>query len=98
MKPTWLTLKYLPILPPNLRPIIKMPDNTILIHETNYLYSNIINCNNKIQKLNKTQLPKRFLNYENQLLQEKINSLLGNKKNKSKINSSRQYHSKLKIK
>ena len=86
-KPTWLTLKYLPVLPPNLRPIIKMSDNTILIHESNYLYTDIINCNNKLYKLKKTQIPKRFLNNENQILQEKINMLIGNKKDKSKINS-----------
>jgi DNA-directed RNA polymerase beta' subunit len=66
---------------------MKMSDNTILIHETNYLYAEIINCNNKIYKLKNTQIPKRFLNYENQLLQNKIDKLIGDKKDKSKINS-----------
>lgn len=64
-----------------------MTDNKILIHESNYLYSNIINCNNKLYKLKKTEIPKKFLIYESLQLQNRINLLIEEKKNKSKIKS-----------
>ena len=42
-KPSWMTIKYLPVLPPNLRPIVKLQDKTIIVTDVNFLYGNIIN-------------------------------------------------------
>lgn len=81
-KPYWLIIKYLPVIPPNLRPIIKLKDNNLIISEMNYLYSAIINANNKIKKLQKMLIPKKYTKKERKILQVKIDELIkgGDKK------------------
>lgn len=78
--PKWMTIKYLPVLPPNLRPIVKLHDNTIITTDLNFLYSKIINSNNKIVKLRSMNVPETFLNNEKYLLQETVDKLINNEK------------------
>nr|YP_010700365.1 RNA polymerase subunit beta' [Flexiglena variabilis]WCH63513.1 RNA polymerase subunit beta' [Flexiglena variabilis] len=66
----WMTLIYLPVLPPNLRPILKLQDGTIVTADINFLYSKILNSNNRIEKLKKMQVSEIFLRNEKCLLQE----------------------------
>lgn len=75
-----MTIKYLPVLPPNLRPIVKLQDKTIIVTDVNFLYGNIINSNNKIIKLRKMYVPERFLNNEKFILQDKVDKLINNEK------------------
>nr|YP_010700313.1 RNA polymerase subunit beta' [Euglena undulata]WCH63457.1 RNA polymerase subunit beta' [Euglena undulata] len=79
-KPSWMTIKYLPVLPPNLRPIVRLQDKTIIVTDVNFLYGNIINSNNKIIKLRKMYVPERFLNNEKLILQDKVDKLINNEK------------------
>lgn len=90
-KPSWMTIKYLPVLPPNLRPIVRLQDKTIIVTDVNFLYGNIINSNNKIIKLRKMYVPERFLNNEKLILQDKVDKLINNEK------ASINYESKSKI-
>lgn len=76
-----MTISYLPILPPDLRPILKLQDGTIVTSDINFLYSKIINSNNRIIKLKKMQVSEIFLKNEKYVLQETIDSLLDNGKN-----------------
>lgn len=78
--PCWLTIKYLPVLPPNLRPIVKLQDKRIIVTDLNLLYSNIINSNNKIKKLRNMHIPEKYLSFEKNILQIKIDQLIENKK------------------
>lgn len=78
--PKWMTIKYLPVLPPNLRPIVKLHDNTIITTDLNFLYSKIVNSNNKIIKLRSMNVPETFLNNEKYLLQETVDKLINNEK------------------
>lgn len=78
-----MTIKYLPVLPPNLRPVVKLQDKTIIITELNLLYSKIININNKIIKLKKMSVPDNFLTKDINTLQETVTNLLDNGKNKN---------------
>ena len=80
-KPNWMTIKYLPVLPPNLRPIVKLKDKAIITTDLNKLYANIINSNNKIIKLRKMFVPETFLNNEKIILQTKVDRLIDNEKN-----------------
>ena len=73
-------IKYLPILPPNLRPIVKLKDKSIITTDLNKLYSNIISSNNKVKKLRKMYVPESFLTGEKLMLQNKIDKLIGNEK------------------
>lgn len=82
--PEWMTIKYLPVLPPNLRPIVKLQDKTIIITDLNSLYIEIINLNNKVIELKKMLIPETFLKYEINLLQESITNLIeSTEKNKN---------------
>lgn len=89
-KPSWMTIKYLPVLPPNLRPIVKLQDKTVIITDVNFLYSGIININNKILKLRKMSVPETFLYNEKVSLQDKVDKLINNEKtnnNDLKVNN-----------
>ena len=72
----WLIIKYLPVLPPHLRPIVKLKDKSIIVTDLNILYANIINSNNKITKFRKMSIPEKFLNSEKYLLQVKVDKLM----------------------
>lgn len=79
-----MTIKYLPVLPPNIRPIVRLQDKTIITTDLNFLYSKIIESNNKIIKLRKMSVPETFLNNEKYLLQEAVDKLINNEKNNKK--------------
>ena len=74
--PSWMTIIYLPILPPNLRPIVKLQDKTIITTDLNYTYGKIIESNNKIKKLRKMSVPEVFLTNEKNILQIKVDNLI----------------------
>ena len=76
--PKWMTFKILPVLPPNIRPIIKLEDKRIITTDLNQLYSKIININNKITKLKKMLIQGKYLNNEKSILQESVNELIVN--------------------
>lgn len=96
-KPNWMTIKYLPVLPPNLRPIVKLQDKTIIITDVNFLYSNIININNKIMKLRKMFVPETFLYNEKISLQDKVDKLIHNEKiSNNDLKSNNMRHKKYK--
>lgn len=84
-----MTIKYLPVLPPNIRPIIKLQDKLVVTTDINFLYTKIINSNNKINKLKKMSVPDPFLNTEKLKLQLAVDQLIkkekSNKNNMSKI-------------
>lgn len=77
-KPEWMTIKYLPVLPPNIRPIVKLQDKTIITTDLNFIYGKIIETNNKIVKLRKMSVPEKFLHSEKSFLQETIDKLIDN--------------------
>lgn len=78
-----MTIKFLPVLPPNIRPIVKLKDKTIITTDLNFLYSKIIDNNNKINKLRKMSVPENFLNNEKLLLQENVDKLINNETDKN---------------
>lgn len=78
--PEWMVIKYLPVLPPNIRPIVKLQDKTVIVTDLNFLYSKIIESNNKLLKLRKMSVPENFLNNEKNSLQETIDNLIDNDK------------------
>lgn len=79
----WMIIKYLPVLPPDLRPILKMKDNTIITSDFNYIYTKIINSNNKLKQLKLMKVDEKIFNKEVLLLKSAIETLLtSNKDNK----------------
>nr|NP_075007.1 RNA polymerase beta' subunit [Euglena longa]P58131.1 RecName: Full=DNA-directed RNA polymerase subunit beta'; AltName: Full=PEP; AltName: Full=Plastid-encoded RNA polymerase subunit beta'; Short=RNA polymerase subunit beta' [Euglena longa]CAC24618.1 RNA polymerase subunit [Euglena longa] len=82
IKFSWLLFKYLPVLPPNVRPIINMKNNQQISNDLNTLYASIINVNNKIIKLKESLIPDNYFINEKILLQKKVDQLINNEKYK----------------
>lgn len=81
-KPSWMILSILPVLPPDLRPIIQLEGNQIAISDLNKLYQKVLFRNNRIQKLkigHYSQTSEES-QYAQRLLQEAVDSLIENGK------------------
>ena len=87
--PKWMSIKFLPVLPPELRPIIKLQDNTIITSDLNYLYQNLININNRIIQLENLQVSKKFIKNEKIKLQLSLEQLFNNEKTNKQKNKLR---------
>lgn len=80
-----MLIKYLPVLPPNLRPIIKMPNNTNISSDFNILYQEIITTNKKLNKIKKMFINTKLIKQQKQLLQLKVDKLINKANPKTKI-------------
>lgn len=84
-RPTWMCIKYLPVLPPNLRPIIEMIGKPSIVSDLNQLYEKIIYYSNRLKELKKfSTVTENQIRRENYKLQEVIDKLIGNNQNVSK--------------
>lgn len=84
-EPSWLTLCILPVLPPDLRPIIQLDENQIAVSDLNKLYQKVLFRNQRIQKLKLGQYfsDSDEMQYSQRLLQESVDSLIENGQNQS---------------
>ncbi|XZR53150.1 MAG: DNA-directed RNA polymerase subunit beta' [Enterobacteriaceae bacterium] len=83
-KPEWIILKILPVLPPDLRPIVPLDESKFAISDLNDLYRRVINRNNRLKKLIKLTAPNIIIKNEKRMLQEAVDALLDNSR-KGKI-------------
>lgn len=72
----WITLIYIPIIPPETRPIIKLSDNTIVTSNINIIYSKIINTNNRIRTMKEMKVTETFISNEKTNIQKSIDELI----------------------
>lgn len=79
-KPEWLILTVLPVLPPDLRPMVQFNGGQLATSDFNDLYKRIINRNNRLKKFKTFFAPKIIIRNETRLLQDSIDSLIDNKK------------------
>jgi len=77
-KPEWMVLKHIPVLPPDLRPMIELDGGRFTSSDINDLYRRIIIRNNRLKKLIKLQAPVVILYNEKRMLQEAVDSLIAN--------------------
>jgi DNA-directed RNA polymerase subunit beta' len=80
-----MTISFLPVLPPDLRPIIRLQNNIIVTSELNFLYAKIINSNNKIIQFKNMNVDEKFIKKETRIIQETIDLLINNSKNKKNV-------------
>lgn len=73
-----MILYFLPILPPELRPILKLKENIIATSDINYIYIKIININNRIERLKNLKVEENFIKKEKINLQISIDNLISN--------------------
>ena len=77
-KPEWMVLNVLPILPPDLRPLVPLSDGRFASSDLNDLYRRVINRNNRLRRLLDINAPDIIVRNEKRMLQEAVDSLLDN--------------------
>ena len=77
-KPEWMILEALPILPPDLRPLVPLDSGRFATSDLNDLYRRVINRNNRLRKLLELNAPDIIVRNEKRMLQESVDSLLDN--------------------
>ncbi|NLZ24751.1 DNA-directed RNA polymerase subunit beta' [Candidatus Dojkabacteria bacterium] len=89
--PSWMVIDILPVLPPELRPIISLPGGKFATSDLNDLYRRIINRNNRLARLIEIGAPDIILRNEKRMLQESVDAVIDNSHRPSKpmMNSKR---------
>lgn len=78
MKPEWMILEVLPVLPPDLRPLVPLDGGRFATSDLNDLYRRVINRNNRLKRLLELKAPEIIARNEKRMLQEAVDSLLDN--------------------
>jgi DNA-directed RNA polymerase subunit beta' len=78
IKPEWMILTRLPIIPPDLRPMVQLDGGRFAASDLNDLYRRVINRNNRLKKLMSIGAPEVICRNEKRMLQEAIDTLLNN--------------------
>ncbi len=79
-RPEWMVLDVLPVIPPDLRPLVHLDGGRFATSDLNDLYRRVINRNNRLKKLMELQAPEVILRNEKRMLQEAVDALLDNTK------------------
>ncbi len=77
-KPEWMILKVLPVLPPDLRPLVPLDGGRFATSDLNDLYRRVINRNNRLKRLLDLTAPDIIIRNEKRMLQESVDALLDN--------------------
>ncbi|RKZ37983.1 MAG: DNA-directed RNA polymerase subunit beta' [Gammaproteobacteria bacterium] len=77
-RPEWMVLKVLPVLPPELRPLVPLDGGRFATSDLNDLYRRVINRNNRLRKLLDLTAPDIIMRNEKRMLQESVDALLDN--------------------
>lgn len=77
-KPEWMVLKVLPVLPPDLRPLVPLDGGRFATSDLNDLYRRVINRNNRLKRLLDLAAPDIIVRNEKRMLQEAVDALLDN--------------------
>ncbi len=77
-RPEWMILKVLPVLPPELRPMVELDGGRFASSDLNELYRRVINRNNRLRKLIDIRSPESIMRNEKRMLQESVDALIDN--------------------
>ena len=77
-RPEWMVLRTLPVIPPDLRPLVPLEGGRFATSDLNDLYRRVINRNNRLKKLINIKAPDVILRNEKRMLQESVDALLDN--------------------
>jgi len=77
-KPEWMVLTKLPVLPPDLRPMVQLDGGRFATSDLNDLYRRVINRNNRLKRLIELQAPEIIVRNEKRMLQESVDALIDN--------------------
>ena len=77
-KPEWMVLDVLPVIPPDLRPLVPLDGGRFATSDLNDLYRRVINRNNRLKKLIELSAPEIIIRNEKRMLQEAVDALMDN--------------------
>ncbi len=77
-QPAWMVMKVLPVLPPDLRPLVPLDGGRFATSDLNDLYRRVINRNNRLKRLLELNAPDIIVRNEKRMLQESVDALLDN--------------------
>jgi DNA-directed RNA polymerase subunit beta' len=78
IKPEWMILKAVPVIPPDLRPMVPLDGGRFATSDLNDLYRRVINRNNRLKKLKELNAPEVIIRNEKRMLQEAVDALIDN--------------------
>jgi DNA-directed RNA polymerase subunit beta' len=76
--PEWMVLSVLPVIPPDLRPMVQLDGGRFATSDLNDLYRRVINRNNRLKKLQELRAPDIIIRNEKRMLQESVDALIDN--------------------
>ena len=77
-KPEWMILKVVPVIPPELRPLVPLDGGRFATSDLNDLYRRVINRNNRLKRLQELKAPQIIIRNEKRMLQEAVSALFDN--------------------
>ncbi|MGL4332453.1 MAG: DNA-directed RNA polymerase subunit beta' [Bacteroidales bacterium] len=84
-KPEWMVMKVIPVIPPELRPLVPLDGGRFATSDLNDLYRRVIIRNNRLKRLIEIKAPEVILRNEKRMLQEAVDSLLDNSRKSSSV-------------
>jgi len=79
-RPDWMILDVIPVIPPDLRPLVRLDGGRFATSDLNDLYRRVINRNNRLKKLIELRAPELIIRNEKRMLQEAVDALFDNGK------------------
>ena len=86
-KPEWMVLSYIPVIPPELRPLVPLEGGRFATSDLNDLYRRVIIRNNRLKRLIDIKAPEVILRNEKRMLQESVDALFDNSRRGSAVRS-----------
>ena len=86
-KPEWMIMKILPVIPPDLRPLVPLDGGRFATSDLNDLYRRVLIRNNRLKRLLEIKAPEVILRNEKRMLQEAVDSLFDNSRKSSAVKS-----------
>ena len=77
-KPEWMLLEVIPVIPPDLRPLVPLEGGRFATSDLNDLYRRVINRNNRLKRLQELNAPEIIIRNEKRMLQEAVDALFDN--------------------
>jgi len=84
-RPEWMVLKVLPVIPPDIRPLVPLDGGRFATSDLNDLYRRVIIRNNRLKRLIEIKAPEVIMRNEKRMLQEAVDSLLDNSKKSTAV-------------
>ena len=84
IQPKWMVLTVLPVIPPDLRPVVQLPGGKFATSDLNDFYRRVINRNNRLKQLIDLGAPEIILRNEKRMLQEAVDSLIDLQKSRGR--------------